>query len=73
MIENYFYRDDSSSYSFSCWNYSISLLILFFLQNDIDDVVGVFFSVDADEEKHILYEKTEVLNPSSFMQMSCDY
>ena len=36
-----------------------------FLQNDIDDVVGVFFSVDADEEKHILYEKTEVLDSSS--------
>ncbi|MCO5577516.1 hypothetical protein L7F22_031347 [Adiantum nelumboides] len=30
------------------------------LENDISDVVGVFFSVDADEEKHILYEKTEV-------------
>ncbi|KAH7427928.1 hypothetical protein KP509_10G067500 [Ceratopteris richardii] len=30
------------------------------LENDINDVVDVFFSVDADEEKHILYEKTEV-------------
>eukprot|EP00250_Pteridium_aquilinum_P016180 c22986_g1_i1 orf=330-11435(+) len=30
------------------------------LENDISDILGVFFSVDADEEKHILYEKTEV-------------
>ena len=30
-------------------------------QNDISDVLGLTFSVDADEEKLILYEKTEVI------------
>lgn len=39
-----------------------------FLQNDISDVVGVFFSVDADEEKHILYEKTEVFHLLSMQE-----
>ncbi|XP_010552364.1 PREDICTED: E3 ubiquitin-protein ligase UPL1-like isoform X2 [Tarenaya hassleriana] len=30
------------------------------LQNDVNDILGLTFSIDADEEKHILYEKTEV-------------
>lgn len=30
------------------------------MQNDISDVLDLTFSVDADEEKLILYEKTEV-------------
>ncbi|KAL3688671.1 hypothetical protein R1sor_014980 [Riccia sorocarpa] len=30
------------------------------LENDISDILGLTFSIDADEEKHILYEKTEV-------------
>jgi hypothetical protein len=31
-----------------------------FFQNDSSDILGLTFSMDADEEKHILYEKTEV-------------
>lgn len=34
---------------------------MFLGQNDISDILGLTFSMDADEEKHILYEKTEVL------------
>ncbi|CAM6105472.1 unnamed protein product [Calypogeia fissa] len=30
------------------------------LEHDISDILGLTFSMDADEEKHILYEKTEV-------------
>jgi hypothetical protein len=30
------------------------------LQNDISDVLDLTFSIDADEEKLILYERTEV-------------
>ncbi|EFJ18137.1 ubiquitin-protein ligase, UPL1 [Selaginella moellendorffii] len=30
------------------------------LENDVNDILGLTFSIDADEEKHILYEKTEV-------------
>jgi len=30
------------------------------LENDVSDVPDLTFSMDADEEKHILYEKTEV-------------
>ena len=29
-------------------------------QNDISDVLDLTFSIDADEEKLILYERTEV-------------
>lgn len=29
-------------------------------QNDVSDIPDLTFSMDADEEKHILYEKTEV-------------
>lgn len=34
----------------------------FFLtyQNDVSDIPDLTFSMDADEEKHILYEKNEV-------------
>lgn len=37
--------------------------IFFFeiLQNDISDVLDLTFSIDADEEKLILYERTEVM------------
>ncbi len=31
------------------------------LQNDISEILDLTFSMDADEEKHILYEKTEVV------------
>ncbi|XP_052178127.1 E3 ubiquitin-protein ligase UPL1 isoform X2 [Diospyros lotus] len=30
------------------------------LENDVNDIPDLTFSMDADEEKHILYEKTEV-------------
>ncbi|KAI7744151.1 hypothetical protein M8C21_033399 [Ambrosia artemisiifolia] len=30
------------------------------LENDVSDILDLTFSMDADEEKHILYEKTEV-------------
>jgi E3 ubiquitin-protein ligase HUWE1 len=30
------------------------------LENDVSDILDLTFSRDADEEKHILYEKTEV-------------
>jgi hypothetical protein len=29
-------------------------------QNDVSDLPDLTFSMDPDEEKHILYEKTEV-------------
>eukprot|EP00252_Welwitschia_mirabilis_P007759 TRINITY_DN1943_c0_g1_i1.p1 TRINITY_DN1943_c0_g1~~TRINITY_DN1943_c0_g1_i1.p1 ORF type:complete len:3671 (+),score=717.88 TRINITY_DN1943_c0_g1_i1:355-11367(+) len=32
------------------------------LENDISDILDLTFSMDADEEKHILYEKTEVMD-----------
>lgn len=31
------------------------------VQNDISDVLDLTFSIDADEEKLILYERTEVM------------
>lgn len=37
-----------------------NLPLLFYYQNDVSDVPDLTFSMDADEEKHILYEKTEV-------------
>jgi len=38
------------------------------LQNDISDVLDLTFSIDADEEKLILYERTEVLTvPLNFL------
>lgn len=33
---------------------------LFPWQNDVNDILDLTFSMDADEEKHILYEKNEV-------------
>lgn len=33
-------------------------------QNDVSDIPDLTFSMDADEEKHILYEKAEVLKCS---------
>ncbi|KAG9144122.1 hypothetical protein Leryth_013768 [Lithospermum erythrorhizon] len=30
------------------------------LENDVSDILDLTFSMDADEEKHILYEKTQV-------------
>lgn len=30
------------------------------LQNDVSEIPDLTFSMDPDEEKHILYEKTEV-------------
>lgn len=44
-------------------NLSLSSLITLAylsLQNDVSDIPDLTFSMDADEEKHILYEKTEV-------------
>lgn len=37
-----------------------SSVVFSIMQNDISDVLDLTFSVDADEEKLILYEKTEV-------------
>lgn len=34
--------------------------LLFPLQNDVSYIPDLTFSMDADEEKHILYEKNEV-------------
>ena len=34
---------------------------MFVFQNDISDVLDLTFSIDADEEKLILYERTQVL------------
>lgn len=36
------------------------ILCVKFLQNDISDVLDLTFSMDADEEKLILCERTEV-------------
>lgn len=36
------------------------ILIFHLLQNDISEVLDLTFSMDADEEKLILYEKAEV-------------
>jgi hypothetical protein len=35
-------------------------LYLTFFQNDVNDIPDLTFSMDADEEKHILYGKNEV-------------
>lgn len=40
-------------------------------QNDVSDIPDLTFSMDPDEEKHILYEKTEVLFPP-FLNLSTD-
>lgn len=40
------------------------------MQNDISDILDLTFSMDADEEKHILYEKTEVLRRQTYVIVS---
>ena len=47
--------------------YDHDIILLWFVdhwtflhQNDVTDIPDLTFSMDADEEKHILYEKTEV-------------
>ena len=53
--------------TFSGVHQTFVLSALFALQNDITDVLDLTFSIDADEEKLILYERTQVLNsPNSF-------
>lgn len=39
----------------------INSFIVCYVQNDISDVLDLTFSIDADEEKLILYERTEVM------------
>jgi len=46
--------------SLQFWLGSICLSVCLPLQNDISDVLHLTFSIDADEEKLILYERTEV-------------
>lgn len=35
-------------------------------QNDVNDIPDLTFSMDADEEKHILYEKNQVISCTCF-------
>lgn len=42
-------------------NDGFSFFAFLLCQNDVSDIPDLTFSMDADEEKHILYEKTEVL------------
>ena len=47
------------AYNFYSWKNRID--VFFGLdQNDVSEIPDLTFSMDADEEKHILYEKTEV-------------
>jgi len=46
-----------------------SAVTFLFVQNDISDVLDLTFSMDADEEKLILYEKAEV--PPSLPSLPC--
>lgn len=39
------------------------------MQNDISDILDLTFSIDADEEKLILCERTEVKEKSSFRML----
>lgn len=39
----------------------INSFFVCYVQNDISDVLDLTFSIDADEEKLILYERTEVM------------
>lgn len=36
-------------------------------QNDVSDIPDLTFSMDPDEEKHILYEKNEVYRRLAFV------
>lgn len=53
------------------YNYLFPVL----LQNDISDVLDLTFSIDADEEKLILYERNEVWSSFSkkflFLSLFC--
>lgn len=40
-------------------------------QNDVSDIPDLTFSMDADEEKHILYEKNEVIIQNLGICQSC--
>lgn len=40
---------------------SMFTFYIFLLQNDISDVPDLTFSIDADEEKLILYERTQAM------------
>lgn len=44
---------------------------LFHWQNDVNDILDLTFSMDADEEKHILYEKNEVFLKNTFIALVC--
>lgn len=46
-------------YMESCF---VSFSIFFLFQNDVSEIPDLTFSMDADEEKLILYEKNEVCN-----------
>lgn len=54
-----FYPHVAMEQVFSPVNDSISSVSCLF-QNDVSDIPDLTFSMDADEEKHILYEKTQV-------------
>jgi len=53
-----------SPFWFMTYLFSVCILFNFIFvssqQNDVSDVPDLTFSMDADEEKHILYEKNEV-------------
>lgn len=38
-------------------------------QNDVSDIPDLTFSMDADEEKHILYEKNQVIECQLLIDM----
>lgn len=40
----------------------VSFSIIFLFQNDVSEIPDLTFSMDADEEKLILYERNEVCN-----------
>lgn len=62
LIHNLLYY---SAWVFNIEEYYIAIILfitglLFPWQNDVSDILDLTFSMDADEEKHILYEKNEV-------------
>lgn len=48
-------------------------MIILVLQNDITDVLDLTFSIDADEEKLILYERTEVMSLPGNNPLICGF
>lgn len=52
------------------WQSRCDVLSFSFVQNDISDVLDLTFSMDADEEKLILYEKAEVRPLPPFLSVS---